>query len=600
MRKINRYALFFIVVACLVFFGLALGAQDSSLDLEPIIITKSDIHLVTPYSLKSDFIKNFAFTSWAEALTFSPLDLQSRTLKADIQTDFSLRGSTYQGVLVLIDGQRVNDPKLGHYNCDLPLSREDIQTVEVIPGAGSSIFGPDAIGGAINIILKKPKEKKKILESSFGSHRTKSGILSITEKRDNLGVRFSAERQESDGFYYDTDFKRFVTNLNSSLDFGDGEFNIDLGYLEKEFGAYDFYTPALGYPSKEWIKAYLLNMGLNLEKQGFIIKPNFLWRRHFDKFMLDKTRPGLSLNHHRSDAYTPNIYFQKETQSLGKVGLGVEYGEEKIKSTVLGKHNRDHKSMFIDNSKDLTPRLSLGLSTRTDDYDGFDQAYAGSLNFRYKISDEYTLHFGISRSIRIPTFHELYYDDPISTGNAGLSCEKSLNYESSFDYKKENLRAGVTVFLRQEQDMIDWVKHSPSDAKWRAENITKADVLGTETYLKLKIADRLKLDANYTYINKYIHAQGLIYKYGPNYIRHLFNAVFTFNLPFGDQGLGLTYKQKPHRRGWFLLDAALSKNLNKNSRVFLKITNLLNVEYQEIEGIPQPGRWVEAGLRFDW
>ena len=625
---IKRYGLC-LAIFILIFINLSLAfgeqdlsrpcvqGRDLSFDLEPIVITKSNVHLVSPYSLEFDSLKYLPFSSWTGALTFSPLDLQSRTLAADIQTDFSLRGSTYQGVLVLIDGQRVNDPKLGHYNCDLPLTREDIERIEVIPGVGSSLFGPDAIGGAINIILKKPKEKKKVLESSYGSYQTKFGIFSITEKKDNLGIRFSLNRQESNGFYYDTDFKRFVTTLNSSLDIPDGEFNIDLGYLEKEFGAYDFYTPARGFASKEWIKAYLLSTGFNLQSQDFIIKPNFLWRRHYDKFMLDKTRPALLLNHHRSDVYTPNVYFKKQTETLGRIGLGLEYGEEHIKSTNLGKHNRNHKSIFMDNSKDLTSVLSLGLSARADDYDDFGQAYAGSLNFRYKLSKKNQLHFGISRSIRIPTFHELYYHDPTTIGNSRLSEEESFNFQAGLDYKKERKSWGITFFLRQEEDFIDWIKRTPTQAKWKAENITEAEVFGIEGYLRFQISDNHFLDSNYTYIDKRIDDRGCLYKYGTNYIRHLVNTKFSFNLPFGVQTIGLAYKKKPNRDGWLLANIhlslylnpvkkkssgrkELSDGVNKNSQIFLKITNLLNVEYQEIEGVPQPGRWIEAGIRAEW
>ncbi|MFA5410794.1 MAG: TonB-dependent receptor [Candidatus Omnitrophota bacterium] len=597
MQKEKACGLFFIII--ILSAGQALFAgEELSLDLEPIVITKSDIYLTRAYILKSDTLLPFA--SWSESLTAAPLDLQSRTLKADIQTDFSLRGSSYQGVSLLIDGQRVNDPKLGHYNCDLAITREDIERIEVIPGAGSSIFGPDAIGGAVNIILKKPREKKRILESSFGSYQTKSGIFSITERKDNLGVRLSLERQESGGFYYDTDFKRLAATLNSSLDIPIGEFNLGLGYLEKEFGAYDFYTPGRGYASKEWIKSYLLNTGFNLKRDGLIIKPNFLWRRHEDKFMLDKDRPALSLNHHHSDVYTPNIYLQKETEALGRIGLGLEYGEEQISSTVLGKHQRSHNSIFIDDNKELNPKLSLGSSARSDDYAGFDRAYTGSLNLRYKISGGYSLHLGVSRSIRIPTFHELYYEDVTTTGDAGLSCEKSLNYESGLDYKQENFLAGTTFFLRQEKGFIDWVKRAPAQSKWKTENITEAEVYGIENYLRSKINQKLNLNSNYTYIDKRINDRGYLYKYGPNYIKHLFNTMLSFNLPFGEQAVGLTYKKKPGRRGWLLLHTAFSYNLNKTSQVFLKITNLLNVEYQEIEGIPQPGRWLEAGLRFEW
>lgn len=123
---------------------------------------------------------------------------------------------------------------------------------------------------------------------------------------------------------------------------------------------------------------------------------------------------------------------------------------------------------------------------------------------------------------------------------------------------------------------------------------------GVENYLKLKLNEYITLDSNYSYINKRINDRGFKYKYGPNYIKHLINNMFSFNLPFGIQTIELTYKKKPSRRGWFLFNTHLSYNLNKNSQLFLDISNLLNVEYQEIESIPQPGRWVESGLRFEW
>jgi iron complex outermembrane receptor protein len=466
---------------------------------------------------------------------------------------------------------------------------------------GSSLFGPDAMGGAVNFIVKKPKTKNMVLELSAGSHEAKSGIFSISDKIENLGFRFSLEREESEGFRYDTDFKKFTTRLDSSMDLPCGEFNLGMGYLEKEFGAYDFYTPGLGYPSKEWTKTYLLNTGMVLDKEGFMIKPNFLWRRHYDKFMLDKTQVRTTyLNHHRTDIFTPNIYFQKEVEGVGRVGLGLEYGEELINSTNLGKRNRKHRSIFMDESKDLTRRTSFGLSGRWDDFDGFESIYTGSVNARYRLSQKDALHLGVSRSMRIPSFTELYYNDPTTIGSPGLSAEKSLSYEAGYDYKKERLALGITFFQRQETDLIDWIKRTPAQAKWQVENITKDEVTGIESYLNLAFNKRISLISNYTYINKNIDDQGYLYKYGANYIRHLVNTTLTFSLPFGTQGIGLTYKKRPQRDGWVLLQINLNYSLNKHSQAFCKISNLLNVEYQEIKGIPQPGRWIELGLRLEW
>jgi len=509
MLKIKRGGLFVIIVVILSYFHL--GFCD--VDLEHIVITKQGTHLLPSYSLGSGDLENFPSDSPLETLSYLPLDLQSRSPKSSIQTDFSLRGSTFQGVLMLIDGQRINDPQTAHHNCDIPLTEEDIKRIEVIPGVSSSVFGPDAIGGAINIILKKPQGKKRVLELKGGQYQTKSELFSISDKIDTLGVRFSEEYQESAGFHEDTDFKKFTTTLATSLDLPYGNFQINGGYLEKEFGAYDFYTPGLGYLSKEWTKTYLLDTGFNLDKEGFIIKPNFLWRRHYDKFMLDKTQVRSTyLNHHRTDIYTPNIYLQKEIGILGRVGSGIEYGEEKINSTNLGKHNRKHKSIFMDESKDLNAQFSLGLSLRRDAFEGFDSGYTSSVNFRYRGSQDNSLYLGVSRSIRTPSFTELYYNDPTTLGNASLSAEKALNYQTGYDYKKDNLSFGTAFFLREEKDFMDWIKRTPDQAKWQVENITEAEVSGIENYLKLKINPILTLDSNYTFINKRINDRGYIYK----------------------------------------------------------------------------------------
>lgn len=600
MQGKNRCGYFFIIIM-LSCFSPALAAEDQALDLQPIVVTKGRVHLSYSYSLKPVSLENSPFDSPVEGLGFSPLDLQSRSPKGGIQTDFSLRGSTFQGVLVLVNGQRVNDPQTAHHNSDIPLTAEDFQRIEVMPGVSSSIFGPDAIGGAINIVLKKPEANCRVLELGGGQHKTFSGLFSITQKIDNLGVRFSVENKESNGFHEDTDFKKFSTTLSSCLDVGDAEFDINWGYVEKEFGAYDFYTPGSNYPSKEWTKTYLLNTGFNLDKQGFIIKPNFLWRRHYDKFMLDKTQISSTyLNHHRTDMFTPNIYLQRDIVRLGRVGLGLEYGEERINSTNLGKRNRDHKSLFLDDSKDFSGDLSSGLSFRLDDFDGFDKVYTGSVSFKYKLSAKNSILLGGSRSMRIPSFTELYYSDPTTLGNAALSAEKSLNYQLGYNYQRQGLSSGITFFFRQEDDFIDWIKRDSTQTKWQADNIEGADVSGIENYLKLEISRYLKMEANYAYINKHSNGKGYLYKYGPNYARHLFNNLFEFDLPFGVQTIGYTYKKKASRGGWSLLHLALSYDINKKSRVFLKITNLLDKKYQEIAGVPQPGRWIEGGLRFKW
>ena len=588
----------FFIFVLLIIPGISFSSEDKPLDLETLVITKQRQFLLNSYGTDPGQSKAFNYQSSVESLSVMPVDLQSRALRSGIQTDFSLRGSTFQQVLILLNGTRINDPQTAHHNSDIPFTKEDIKRVDLIPGASSSLFGPDAIGGAINFMLEAPGKKKTLWEFAAGNNRNGYGLFSISDKFKELGFRFSVEDAQSKGFRYDTDFKKFTSSLGVYLDLPDGGvWENNFGYQEKAFGAYDFYSPGKGYPSYEWTKTYLLNSGFSLNKDGLLIKPNFLWRRHFDKFQLKKTIA--SFNDHRTDLFTPSVYLQGEIGLLGKVGLGSEWGQERITSTNLGRHNRQHTSIFLDDSVEIGQSLDLGFSLRMDDFSDFDKVYTGSTSAKYKLTDKAAFNFGISRSMRIPSFTELYYSDSTTIGNTDLAAEKAWNYQAGFEYKQEGFSSNLVFFLRQEQQMIDWVR-APSELFWQARNFTRDNVLGLEYSLQKEINKLLSLDANYTYTDKNINNQGYLYKYGPNYAQHLVNTIFNFNLPFGRQEIGFSYKKRPGRNGWLLMNAGLNYDLNKNSKIFLNSTNILNVEYQDIAGIPQPGRYVEAGFRLEW
>jgi len=598
MSKISLCGIF--IITFLILPKISFSSEDKSQDLEPIIISKQKQFFLNIYSTEPDQGQAFNYQSSLENLSNLPIDLQNRALKSGIQTDFSLRGSTFQQVLILLNGQRINDPQTAHHNSDIPFTKEDIRKIELIPGASSSLFGADALGGAVNFALTAPKEKKIVWEFGVGNNRNGYGLFSVSDKLKDLGFRVSVEDSQSMGFREDTDYKKFTASLGTNLQLAEGFWENSFGYQEKNFGAYDFYTPGSGYLSREWTKTYLLNSGLSLNRDGLLIKPNFLWRRHYDKFVLDKTQlRSTSINQHRTDMFTPSIYLQKEAGVLGKVGLGAEWGQERITSTNLGRHVRDHKNIFLDDSMGLGEKWDIGSSVRWDDFSDFGQVYTGSLSAKFKLTLESALNLGISRSMRVPSFTELYYSDSTTIGNNDLASEKAWNYEAGFEYKQEGLFSSLSFFLRQEKEMIDWVRSDPTQ-KWQARNFTRDNVLGVEYVLRKKINRLLSLDASYTYIDKSIDNQGYLYKYGPNYAQHLVNTVFSFVLPCGRQEIGFNYKKRPGRRGWLLMNSGFNYELNYNAKIFLNAENILNVEYQDIAGIPQPGRYIEAGLRLQW
>ena len=106
-------------------------------------------------------IQSLPVTTVDELLRYVPgIETQSRGAFG-AQTDFTLRGSNFNQVLVLIDGQKINDPLTAHINSNIPISPSEIERIEIIRGSASAEYGPDATGGVINIISKTFSSNKQ-------------------------------------------------------------------------------------------------------------------------------------------------------------------------------------------------------------------------------------------------------------------------------------------------------------------------------------------------------------------------------------------------------------------------------------------------------
>ena len=83
------------------------------------------------------------------------LNVQARAGEG-VQADLAIRGTTFEQSLVLVNGLRVDDPETGHLNLDIPVPLDAISRVDVLHGSGSTFYGSDAIGGAVNLLTGAP------------------------------------------------------------------------------------------------------------------------------------------------------------------------------------------------------------------------------------------------------------------------------------------------------------------------------------------------------------------------------------------------------------------------------------------------------------
>ena len=135
-----------------------------------------------------------------------------------VQSDILMRGATFNQVLVLLDGLRINDPLTGHFNSYIPVPLSEISRIEVYRGPASSLYGPDAVGGVINIITKSflpgkgQDQLEGRLEGWYGQHnliRSNSGVH-ISKGRLAMGAGVSFNRSDGHPLSVDSlrgDFK---------------------------------------------------------------------------------------------------------------------------------------------------------------------------------------------------------------------------------------------------------------------------------------------------------------------------------------------------------------------------------------------------------
>ncbi|MBW1679622.1 MAG: TonB-dependent receptor [Deltaproteobacteria bacterium] len=594
------------------------GATDETevTELEPVLVTASRIPTKLSKKTRSistitdKEIESMPVNSVPELLNYlAGIDMRQRNLYG-VQADASIRGSSFDQVLILIDGINFNDPQTGHLSLDLPLALEDIERIEVLRGHGSSLYGANAFGGVINIITKKPASKRLTqIKASTGSSETYRANFSHTVNLSKFDTRLSLEKEKSNGYRSGTDFDHWGIFSNSTVAFPKSLLDLSLGFKDKKFGADSFYVP---FSSQERTKTKFGTVKFQYEGiKNFTIEPKIYYREHYDKFILKRENPALYTNCHKNYKYGGEITCYISLNSWGDMVFGGEMGEEKIRShgirqgsraDALGRHRRQNHAIYTEYRSPFES-FWVNVGGRFDHNSHYGDEFSPSLSLGWRFSDSFKLRFSLGRSFRAPTFTDLYYRDPIKRGNPDLKPEQAWSYELGGDFNlKPWMQGSITLFMRDEDDLIDWVglKSEPDNNRiYYVKNISEVKVKGVESELKLKIGKSTHLTGGYTFIHKDPELESrYVSLYALNYPKHLLNFKIAQSLPYGIKGvLGGVYKKRIEKGGYFTLDLKLSKKVGRYS-LFISGTNLLNKKYEDILGAEMPGVWISGGIKY--
>ncbi|MBV9182714.1 MAG: TonB-dependent receptor plug domain-containing protein, partial [Acidobacteria bacterium] len=298
------------------------------------------------------------YKNWVDSLALVPsIDLRQRA-PDDIQADLAIRGSSFGQTLVLVDGLRMDDVQTSHHDMDVPLPSHSLARIEVLRGAGSTLYGSDAMAGSANLITRSAERTDLRVGTGVGNFgiNQQSGSASLVGAK--FATQLDGERDFSSGFRPDRDYRSLTVLSHSSLDTAWGHTLLLLAYGNKPYGADQFYGP---FPSWERTKSWMAGLKQSLGSETELA---FGFRRHTDEFVLFRHDPSIYENNHIDESWQFDL---RRHQSIGRnstLFYGGQGIHESITSNNLGDHDRSRGAVYVDYDVRALKRFSFSASAR--------------------------------------------------------------------------------------------------------------------------------------------------------------------------------------------------------------------------------------------
>ena len=281
-----------------------------------------------------------------------------------------------------------------------------------------------------------------------------------------------------------------------------------------------------------------------------------------------------------------------------QVGLG--WLEEDLDSTNLGRRDRRRWGLFsslVGGSHAWHWRLALAADHADNDWEVHPSLAVSRMLGPGRIRSS------VASAYRVPSFTELYYLDPATSGNPDLEPEHSWAYELGYDWVHDRSRVSLTVFERRGRDLIDFVL-APGDELYRAVNLRRVNTQGVEIASARRFTrnDRrrgLTVTASYAYLDAAGDEPEGQSAYVFDYLkqRALVRAESWGRWPVR-WSAALSHNDRNGQASYIRLDARVSHALQRYPiEVFIKGANLTDERYFERGTVEMPGRWLVVGVR---
>ncbi|MBN1414471.1 MAG: TonB-dependent receptor [Bacteroidales bacterium] len=551
-----------------------------------------------------------------------------------VQADLTIRGGSFDHVMILLNGVVISDPQTGHFNLDIPLDIDAIQRIEVLNGPSARIYGSGALTGAINIIARPGPDyygKASLIAGKYDYTRFGFTASVETGKLNNL---ISLAHTGSTGYTDNTDFSVQQVYYTGQYCRQSNIFNLQAGFQQKAFGANGFYSPR--FPDQfEKNNNSIISLDMKTGKK-VIFHSSAFWRRKQDHYVLQRDNPLFYQNYHRTHVFGSRLTGRFTASKLASMA-GIDLRSENIISTNLGfdnmhpvrvkgedslyyskQYSRSFFSWFQEHILDLGKLSVTGgymvswnsdYSTKPSFFPGIDISYTFPEAIRYYIS--------INRTLRFPTFTDMFYSDPSHQGNTSLEPDRMISFEGGIRADFSFIKASIALHRSTGKNIIDWLWSFETN-RYSPLNIDHFITHGIEIHADVPLLKVLsprfpvqRIAIGYSFLNvdksipdsvsKYYNLKHkLTFELRGRIIRNIFT---TWYIGYQDRmGSFVQYNFTENNyftttyKPFFIVDGNLSWE-TKQFTFFIEASNLFNTHYTDAGSVSQPGRWIKAGVK---
>ena len=602
------------LIATLLLSAIQTKAQVDSIKrdtLKEVVITSTRIDL--PFKensrtidvISSEAIKNSAATNVADLLQqVAGVDIRRRGT-AGSQADLYIRGGGFDQTLLLVDGIKMDDSQTGHHTLNAALPIEVIERIEIIKGPAARVFGQNAFTGAINIVTKKRLASSASINVEGGSFGQLNSSVTFGEEYENASFMVHVGALTSDGYRTNSDYENKNYVLKGIFNKKKQPIEVLATFFDKKYGAENFYTTNPDWHEYEETQNSVIGVSTVFRTEKFKITPRVYWRRGQDIFLLKREDPSFFRNLHITNKVGAEAN-ASYTSNLGITGFGIDLSRVSISSNNLGKRNRTMANLFLEhrfklaNEKlDITPGVAVTYFS-----DFKFHAFPG-VDIGYQVSENLKAYGNLGVTYRIPTYTDLFYNDPRTIGNENLDPEEAFAQEIGLKYNSGKFTASMAVFNRDADNLIDFIRpDTDATSKYTATNIAKVNTQGFELnadYRFMLNEFNQTLSFGYNFLEDDILDQNKeLSRYSLNTLKHQFITRFTSKF-FKNVRQNIIYKHAQRTIGtsYNVWDASIIVDFNKFSFT-ATANNIFDADYIESGFVPMPSSNVLFGLRYSY